>query len=113
MWYHQPLCFFIIKILLGHTVELLQDPLHRARAAAAGHGDVEFVVVLRHLAIVLVCVGWYGQRVGGGVQEVGVCSKGFDVFVISLRSASGVNSEGRGQRKVVNVILSQLLFLIR
>jgi hypothetical protein len=30
------------------TLELLQHALHGAGAAAAGHGDVEFVVVLGH-----------------------------------------------------------------
>lgn len=32
----------------GLTIELLQDTLHGAGAAAAGHGDVELVVVLGH-----------------------------------------------------------------
>jgi hypothetical protein len=30
------------------TIELLEHALHGARAAAAGHGDVELVVVLGH-----------------------------------------------------------------
>ena len=34
--------------MLGLTIELLQHALHGAGAAAAGHGDVEFVVVLGH-----------------------------------------------------------------
>ncbi len=33
------------------TVQLLQHPLDSARAAAAGHGDVELVVVFGHLVV--------------------------------------------------------------
>lgn len=32
----------------GLAIELLEHALHGAGAAAAGHGDVEFVVVVRH-----------------------------------------------------------------
>lgn len=35
---------------LGLTIELLQHALHGAGAAAAGHGDVELVVVFGHFA---------------------------------------------------------------
>lgn len=31
-----------------HTVKLLQDSFHGAGAAAAAHGDVELVLVVRH-----------------------------------------------------------------
>ena len=31
-----------------HTIELLEHALHGAGAAAAGHGDVELVVVFGH-----------------------------------------------------------------
>ncbi len=31
------------------TIQLLEHTLYGARAAAAGHSDVEFIVVFRHL----------------------------------------------------------------
>jgi hypothetical protein len=34
------------------TVQFFENTLHGARAATAGHGDVEFVVMLRHF-------GWF------------------------------------------------------
>jgi hypothetical protein len=34
----------------AHTVHLLEHPLDGAGAAATGHGNVELVVVFRHLA---------------------------------------------------------------
>ena len=37
----------------GLTIELLEHALHGAGAAAAGHGDVELVVVLGHFG------GWW------------------------------------------------------
>jgi hypothetical protein len=37
----------------GLTIELLQHALHGAGAAAAGHGDVELVVVFGHFEGVL------------------------------------------------------------
>lgn len=35
--------------IVDHTIELLEHPLHGAGAAAASHGDIELVVVLRHI----------------------------------------------------------------
>ena len=39
---------FSLSCHIPHTVKLLQHALDRAGATAAGHGDVEFVVVIRH-----------------------------------------------------------------
>lgn len=38
------------------TVKFLEDALHGARAAAAGHGDVEFVLVIRHVGYIVYVV---------------------------------------------------------
>ena len=40
----------------GHTIKFLEDALNGARAPAAGHGHVEFVVVVGH------CI-WYLEAV--------------------------------------------------
>jgi hypothetical protein len=45
------------------TVELLQDALNGAGAAAAAHGDFELVVVLRHGVVK------YGAVVGCSAME--------------------------------------------
>lgn len=34
-----------------HTVKLLQDSFHGAGTAAAAHGDVELVLVVRHFGL--------------------------------------------------------------
>ena len=45
MWVgSEPVC----ALCTGLTVESLEHPLHGAGAAAAGHGDVELVVVFCH-----------------------------------------------------------------
>lgn len=51
-----------------HTIELLEHALHGAGAAAAGHGNVELVVVLGHFE------GWLmdcevGVELSGGSKE--------------------------------------------
>lgn len=36
-------------MVLVHTIELLEDSFHGSGAAAAAHGDVEFVLVVGHV----------------------------------------------------------------
>lgn len=50
-----------------HTIKLLEDSFDCARAAAAGHGDVELVLVFGHG----VCVCVEGERERGSMR-VGV-----------------------------------------
>ena len=55
------------------TLELLEHALDGAGAAAAGHGDVELVVVLGHFGdwwVVRLCRGSCGGR--GGQETAGV-----------------------------------------
>lgn len=53
------------------TLELLEHTLHGARAAAAGHGDVELVVVFGHCECdVMLLEVRLGRRSGGVVRRV-------------------------------------------
>jgi hypothetical protein len=56
------------------TIELLEHALHGAGAAAAGHGDVELVVVFGHFEMWFDKCGLVGVE-GGVVVEV-VCEVG-------------------------------------
>jgi len=55
------------------TLEFLQHALHGARAAAAAHADVEFVVVLRHVCLVTNKSGFVTERREGGEGVVRGC----------------------------------------
>ena len=46
------------------TIELLEHALHGAGAAAAGHGDVELVVVFGHFELCLLVCWWGLNGVG-------------------------------------------------